>query len=78
MPVGWLSSAATCQIGIVAAATVQYQNLAPSHYTLGSVWLTTRPTDLQDFSAVAAVDGDRPANAKRSLFCPLDCRTSKF
>ena len=51
VPLGSSSSAPTCQIGIVAGATVQYHNLTPSHYTLGSVWFTTRPPDLQDFSA---------------------------
>jgi hypothetical protein len=71
VPWGSLSSAPTCQIGTVAVATIQYLYLAPSHYTLGSVWFTTRPTALQDFSDVAAVDGDRPANDKRSLLAYL-------
>ena len=78
VPLGSSSSAPTCQIGIVAGATVQYHNLAPSHYTLGSVWFTTRPTALQDFSAAAAVDGDRPTLDKRSILCILDHCCSKF
>lgn len=65
----------TCLIGTVAGVTVQYHHLAPSHFTLGLVWYTTRPTDPQDFSDVVAVDGDRPTDDPRSFTRPTSPRS---